>query len=106
MASPTTTTPYLDYSGVADRLCLTVPTVRRLVREEGLPAHRVARRVKFLADEVDAWLRARSGDQHPAKAVDDHRAAIKRLVDAAPPLTAEQAARIKAVLGSGAQGVA
>ncbi len=58
MSSPAAT-PYLDYSGVAARLHLTVPTVRRLVQGEGLPAHRVARRVKFLPDEVDAWLRAR-----------------------------------------------
>jgi len=31
--------------------------------------------------------------------VDAYRLQIKRLVDAAPPLTAEQAAKIRAVLG-------
>ncbi|OBB38030.1 helix-turn-helix transcriptional regulator [Mycolicibacterium fortuitum] len=63
---PAPTTPYLDYPGVAERLGLTIPTVRRLMKEEGLPAHRLSRRVKFLPDEVDAWLRARNVSGTPA----------------------------------------
>ena len=34
--------------------------------------------------------------------LDPYRAAIKRLVDEAPPLTADQAARLRAVLSGGA----
>lgn len=65
---PAHTAPYLDYPGVAERLGLTIPTVRRLMKEEGLPAHRFARRVKFVPDEVDAWLRTRNTSGIPAPA--------------------------------------
>ncbi|WP_157897493.1 helix-turn-helix domain-containing protein [Mycobacteroides chelonae] len=95
MSSPTTT-PYLEYPDVAARLGVNTRTVRRLCREEGLPSHQFSRRVRFLADEVDTWLRSREGVQLPAN---DHRGVIKALVDGAPELTAEQAERIRAVLG-------
>lgn len=71
--------------------------IQSLAKEGGLPASQLdARRYVFVLDEAIAWL-----TEH-GHLVDPYRAAIKRLVDAAPPLSAEQAARIKAVLGSGA----
>ncbi len=73
-------------------------TVRNYIAKRGLPVHRVGRRHLFDPAEVDAWLRDR--DSQAAGA--DHRAAIKRLVDAAPELTTEQAERIRAVLTGGA----
>jgi excisionase family DNA binding protein len=76
----------------------TADSVLRLVRRDGLPARRAGRRYLFDPNEVDAWLRARGAEPSTAT---DHRAAIKRLVDTAPELTAEQAERIRAVLTGG-----
>lgn len=70
-------------------------SVLRLVRDEGLPAHRPGRRYLFDPAEVDAWLR----DHSTYGITNDHRALIKRLVDAAPELTDEQVAKIRGVLG-------
>lgn len=75
-------------------------SVIRLVKEQGLPAHRVGRRYLFDPAEVESWLRSRSGQPEPP--ADPYRAAIKKLVDEAPPLTAEQAGKIRAVLGGAA----
>jgi hypothetical protein len=50
----------------------------------------------FPLDECETWLR-----EH-GYLVDPYRAAIKKLVDAAPPLTVEQAAKIRAILGGAA----
>lgn len=76
----------------------TADSVLRLVRRQGLPAHRAGRRYLFDLNEVDAWLRTRGAESPTAT---DHRAVIKRLVDTAPKLTAEQAERIRAVLTGG-----
>ncbi|MEU2173679.1 helix-turn-helix domain-containing protein [Nocardia sp. NPDC019219] len=54
------TSPYLSTTDIAKRFEVTVDTVYRYVAEEGLPAHRLARRLRFLPDEVDAWVRART----------------------------------------------
>jgi hypothetical protein len=60
---------------------------------EGLPAYLLdQRRYVFDRDEAVAWL------LDHGHLLDPYRAAIKRLVDEAPPLTAAQAERIKAVL--------
>jgi excisionase family DNA binding protein len=58
MSAPATS-PYFHTADIAQRLGVTDDTVYRLVAEEGLPAHRIARRLKFTADEVDAWVRSR-----------------------------------------------
>lgn len=91
---------YLTTADLARRLRRSEQTIRLWVAQEGLPAHRVKRRLHFNPAEVDAWLRARDDASLTAPA--DHRAAIKRLVDAAPALTAEQADRIRVVLTGGA----
>ncbi|GAS90490.1 helix-turn-helix domain-containing protein [Mycolicibacterium brisbanense] len=91
---------YLTTADLARRLRRSEQTIRIWVAHEGLPAHRVKRRLHFDPVEVDAWLSARR-DGQPAP--HDHRAAIKRLVDAAPELTDDQAARIRAVLSGGAR---
>ena len=68
--------------------------IQHLAKTEGLPAYRLdERRYVFDSDEAEAWLR-----EH-GHLVDPYRAAIERLIDAAaPPLTAEQAQRIRSVL--------
>lgn len=105
--APTATTPapvgYLNTAEVSERFFggLSAQTIRKFVAEDGLPAHRVVRRLYFDPVEVDAWVRARDG-QRGTPPADPYREHIKRLVDAAPPLTAEQADRIRAVLTGGA----
>lgn len=91
-----TTDGYLTTAEVAQRLRRSTQTIRAFVHKEGLPAHRVKRRLYFRPDEVDSWLRARSGVT--GSRADTYREHIKKLVDEAPRLTAEQAARIRAVL--------
>lgn len=91
---------YLTTADLALRLRRSEQTIRLWVADAGLPAHRVKRRLHFDPAEVDAWLRAR--DDASLTATTDHRATIKRLVDAAPELTADQAQRIRAVLTGGA----
>ncbi len=91
---------WLTTADVAERVRRSPQTVRFWVAEEGLPAHRVTRRLYFDEAEVEAWMLARRDDCDPP-APDDHRAVIKQMVDAAPGLTDEQAARIRAVLLSG-----
>jgi hypothetical protein len=82
-----TTTPFCEKFGVARS------AIPRLV-EEGLPAFKLDKtRWVFPLDECETWLR-----EH-GYLVDPYRAAIKKLVDGAPPLTAEQAAKIRAILG-------
>lgn len=99
---------YLNTAEVSERFFgkLSTQTIRHYVAHEGLPAHRVMRRLYFDPVEVEAWIRARStrvaDDDTARPATDDHRAAIKRLVDAAPTLTAAQAERIRALLSGGA----
>jgi hypothetical protein len=61
---------------------------------EGLPAYQLDAK-RFLFDR-DAAVTRLDGNRYLATA---YRTAIKRLVDAAPPLTADQAAKIRAVLG-------
>lgn len=78
-------------------------TVRILIRRDALPAHRIGRVYRFIPAEIDAWL----AEQGPERAVrqpdspDPYRDAVRKLVDQAPPLTAEQADRIAAILGGG-----
>jgi hypothetical protein len=74
------------------------PQTIRLFVADGMPVHRVNRRLYFDPTEVEGWLRARNS----RSGADDHRATIERLVDTAPELTAEQAERIRAVLTGGA----
>lgn len=85
---------YLTTGEVARNLRRSPQTIRAFVANEGLPARRINNRLYFDPAEVDAWVRARDGQP-----TDPYRAAIKKLVDEAPPLTADQAAKIRAVLG-------
>jgi len=67
--------------------------------KRGLPCvHLDARRYMFEPDVALPWL------IENGYLTDPYREQIKRLVDAAPPLTAAQAARIKAVLAEVAAG--
>lgn len=69
-------------------------TIQTLTKNGELPSHRLdGRRNVYDLDASVDWL-----IEH-GHLVDKYRGAIKQLVDSAPPLTAEQAAKIKAVLG-------
>ena len=52
--------PVLDAAMVAELLGMNIDTVRRLSREEVIPAHRVpgGRTFKYLTQEVLDWLQA------------------------------------------------
>ena len=51
--------PVLNTEQVAELLMLDIDTVRRLARDERLPAHRLpgGRSFRFLRDELLEWLR-------------------------------------------------
>ncbi|OKH80876.1 hypothetical protein EB75_18885 [Mycobacterium sp. ST-F2] len=100
-ASPATG-GFLTTDEIARNLRRSTQTIRRFVAHDGLPVHRVNRRLYFDPAEVDAWLRDRAEASAPTPEGDPYREHIKRLVDQAPPLTAEQADRIRAVLTGGA----
>jgi hypothetical protein len=88
--------PFLTSGQLSKETGLPQGRIQELVAE-GLPAYQLdQRRYVYDRDEAIAWL-----TEH-GHLIDPYRAAIKRLVDAAPPLTAEQADRIKAVLGGSA----
>ncbi len=67
MSAPTAAVPVTDdrlrrltTADLAERLRRTQQTIRFWVAEEGLPAHRVNRRLYYDPIEVEAWLLARS----------------------------------------------
>ncbi|WP_280476046.1 helix-turn-helix domain-containing protein [Nocardia asiatica] len=115
MSAPATS-PYLHTADIAQRLGVQVDTVYRLVADEGLPAHRIARRLKFIAADVDAWVRSRDSGLNgiptgtaevtvPPPACDAYAEYIARVVEAAPPLTSDQVARLTTLLSSAAKAV-
>ena len=55
--------PVLTASQVAELLHLNTDYVRKLARDGAIPAHRLpqGRAIRFLGDEVAAWLRALPG---------------------------------------------
>lgn len=87
--------PFLTSGQLSRETGLPQSRIQELV-PEGLPAYQLdQRRYVYDRDEAVAWL-----TEH-GHLIDPYRAAIKRLVDQAPPLTADQAARIRAVLTGG-----
>ncbi|OHT54088.1 hypothetical protein BKG59_22365 [Mycobacteroides chelonae] len=73
--------------------------MRALVRQ-GMPCVRVGAKLYFDLTEIDSWI-----DNNLVSTTspsNDHRSVIKALVDSAPEITAEQAERIRAVLGGAA----
>jgi hypothetical protein len=87
--------PLLSSGQLAKETGLPQSRIQELVAE-GLPAYQLdTKRFLFDRDEAIAWL---DGNGYLATAYKTH---IKRLVDAAPPLTADQAAKIRAVLSGG-----
>ena len=63
--------PVLDAAMVAQLLGMNIDTVRRLSREEVIPAHRLpgGRTFKYLKDEVLEWL-AEQPANNPKEAAD------------------------------------
>ena len=89
--------PFLTSGQLSRATGLPRSRIQELV-PEGLPAYQLdQRRYVYDRDESVAWL-VKHGHL-----IDPYRAAIKALVDDAPPPTAEQAARIRAVLGGAAR---
>lgn len=61
--------PVLDAAMVAELLGMNIDTVRRLSRENVLPAHRLpgGRSFRYFKDEVLDWLRAQPAHNPPVK---------------------------------------
>ncbi|GAB2672015.1 hypothetical protein GCM10027169_37300 [Gordonia jinhuaensis] len=59
--APTISSRLLDSDDIAQRFSTTRETVYKLVREDGLPAHRIRRRLLFDPQEVDQWMRSQDG---------------------------------------------
>ena len=95
------TSTFLNTAALARQLGVAEKTIRRQTRENGLPAHRVGRVFRYDPDEVARWLRERDVRLDESRAEDDYRAAVRRLVDQAPELSAEQADRISSILSGG-----
>lgn len=88
--------PFLTSGQLSRETGLPQSRIQELV-PEGLPAYQLdQRRYVYDRDEAVSWLVAHG------HLLDPYRAAIKRLVDDAPPLTPDQAARIRSVLTGGA----
>ena len=88
--------PFLTSGQLSKATGLPQGLIQELV-PQGLPAYQLdQRRYVYDFDEAVVWLTERG------HLIDQYRAAIKKLVDEAPPLTADQAARIRAVLIGGA----
>jgi hypothetical protein len=86
--------PFITSGQLCEATGLRQSRIRALVAE-GLPAYGLdQRRFVFDRDEAVSWLTAHG------YLVDVYRENIKNLVDAAPPLSAEQAAQIRAILGA------
>lgn len=50
---------YLSREQLANELGITLPTLRKLEAEEGLPVHQIGPRVfRYVRSEVDAWILA------------------------------------------------
>jgi excisionase family DNA binding protein len=55
-------TPYLTLAEVSELLRVSPPTVRKAVREQGLPALKLGARVwRFARADVMAWIEAKKG---------------------------------------------
>jgi len=52
-------TKVLTAAEVAEYLRVSTKTVYAMVQQDAIPHRKVGRRIIFLADEVDRWLRAR-----------------------------------------------
>ena len=54
---------WVSLEAIAEHLDVSQDTVRRRIRNEGMPAHKVGRLWKFKISEVDAWIRAGKGEK-------------------------------------------
>ena len=68
--------PILTTAMAADLLHVHVEYLRRMVREERVPAHRFpgGREIRFLRDELIDWVRAQPGEDRSPSAEDRTRA--------------------------------
>jgi excisionase family DNA binding protein len=68
--------PILTTAMAADLLHVHVEYLRRMVREERVPAHRFpgGREIRFLRDELIDWVRAQPGEDRSPSAEDRSRA--------------------------------
>ncbi|WP_213263164.1 helix-turn-helix domain-containing protein [Gordonia amarae] len=90
-------TRLLSYEDVAAETGLSLRTIQRMVAAGEIATVRVGQRVRFQPDEI---ARLVAGGPSMPSAPDPYRDHVLALVAAAPPLTSDQAARIKAVLES------
>lgn len=83
----------------AERYRVHPRTITRMIARGELPAYRVGRAVRLDPAEVDAAFRAEPNRDPAAEAV---AAYVARVVDDAPPLTAEQRSRLTSLLAPSA----
>lgn len=85
------TSNLITAADLAARWNVTQKTIRERANEHGMPVYRIGRAMRFDLAECETWLREHSST---APADGGYRAAVRRLVDQAPELSAEQADRI------------
>lgn len=90
MSAPSTSR-LLDTDDIAERFGTTRETVYKLVSENGLPAHRIRRRLLFDPDEVDAWTRGQDSSRDTERAAATQPAAPE--VSASDTWVAEQVSK-------------
>lgn len=54
---------WLDSNGVAKMTGYKTSYISELVRRQGLPCHRIGRKMRFRRDEVEAWMARRGGSR-------------------------------------------
>lgn len=87
----------LSPADLAEHYGVSKVTIYRLIKK-GLPHLRVGTLYRFDLAETEPWMR---DYRTSTRAEGDYRAAVKRLVDEAPELSAEQADRISSILSGG-----
>ncbi|MGW0037491.1 helix-turn-helix domain-containing protein [Gordonia sp. NPDC003376] len=87
----------LSPADLAEHYDVSKVTIYRLIKR-GLPHLRVGTLYRFDLAETDPWMREY---RTPSTADGDYREAVRRLVDEAPELSAEQADRISTILSGG-----
>ncbi|OBB21110.1 hypothetical protein A5761_03105 [Mycolicibacterium setense] len=85
----------LTTADLAERLNRTQQTIRAWVNEDGLPAHRVKGRLQYDPVEVEAWLRARSGEPE-APAEEPESVPVDPAADVDPDWVTAQVAKFGA----------
>jgi excisionase family DNA binding protein len=55
--------PWVAMASIAEHLDVSQDTVRRWIKNRGMPAHKVGRAYRFKVTEVDEWVRTHEATQ-------------------------------------------